>query len=831
MQYRLRRANPQFNTDAIARSESIRQPRRNTQLGTNTRNDTASFILFDYNPHDFGLTTSSSRLAAEVLVAPIESGVPALFIPSVQSFSRDTLRDNHEKDSADYEFPFLEEVYTPAEQPKIDFVFVHGLNPRGRTDHAFETWTHQNGTFWPRDYLPQDIPQARVFVYGYNSYVTNPQAMSNASVKDHANTLLNLLDMERSPQVNARPPKIIFIGHSLGGLVIKQALLNAQEDPKYTSIRTGTYGLVFFGTPHHGTKGVELGKIAAKVAKFVSKGHATNDLLDCLEHNSLFTRQMSSRFCHQLEDYRVISFIEGKEVLLGGAGPASISHLVVDEESAVLGLPGNRETRLKLDADHSQMCKVGNRGAMYRLIKGNIKQIADQLLVTEQGYIPQPSPSPRAGPPLPPPRHTNSSAPYPPPGIASQQATQRVIGALYNPVDNDPRSVEAAEHKNKWKWDDARRVEYTIFQEHLRTLGADHHSTLQVGYNLAEIDLESGYIGKAAEWCQWVSNNSQRVFDKRHPLTMRAESLMGEILVSQGKQQEGESVCANVLARQQMTIGEDDVDTLETRRRLANAYSSVERRDEGIATAKKRTESLKRLLGENHIKTYASVLDTIELIVAKLSSNNNNTVMAMALYQTGTDEIVNVTQEASRELNNLLGPRHPLSIRSLRLLGACQIFASGGITEPSETLRRALATAEENLGSDNPETIQIVIYMGLMYAKQSNPYSYAFSQQNLDLALPWFRRYLDWARSRDIMSSPDPQAVLGMLGNMYMAKRDYQQAQNYYEQLVNACQKANIPVPADVPNMLELCRMNTRLMSPYRNSSGIESLLSSFKRL
>lgn len=731
-------------------------------------------------------------------------------------------------DTTDYEFPFLEEVYTPSEQPKIDFVFVHGLNPRGRVDHAFETWTHQNGTFWPRDYLPQDIPQARVFVYGYNSYVTNPQVMSNASVKDHANTLLNLLDLERSPQVNARPPKIIFIGHSLGGLVIKQALLNAQEDPKYTSIRTGTYGLVFFGTPHHGTKGVELGKIAAKVAKFVSKGHASNDLLDCLEHNSLFTRQMSSRFCHQLEDYRVISFIEGKEVLLGGSGPASISHLVVDEESAILGLPGNRETRLKLDADHSQMCKVGTRGAMYKLIKGNIKQIADQLLVTEQGYITQPSPSPRAGPPLPP-RHTNSSAPYPPPSITSQAATQRVIGTLYHPFDNDPRSIEAAEYKNNWKWDDARRVEYTIFQEHLRTLGADHHSTLQVGYNLAEIDLESGYLGKAAEWCQWVSNNSQRVLDKRHPLAMRAESLMGEILVSQGKQQEGESVCANVLARQQMTIGEDDIDTLETRRRLANAYSSVERREEGIATAEKRTESLKRLLGENHIKTYAAVLDTIELIVAKLSSSNE--AMAIARFHTGTEDIVNVVQEASREMNNLLGPRHPLSIRSLRLLGACQIFTSGGLTEPSETLRRALATAEENLGSDNPETIQIVVYMGLMYAKQSNPYSYLVSQQNLELAMPWFRRYLDWAKSRDILSSPDPQAILGMIANMYMGKRDYQQAQNYYEQLVSACQKGNIPVPADVQNMLQLCRMNTRLMSPYTSSSGFESLLSSFKRL
>jgi hypothetical protein len=73
------------------------------------------------------------------------------------------------------------------------------------------------------------------------------------------------------------------------------------------------------------------------VARFVGKGHASNDLLDCLEHNSLFTRQMSSRFCHQLEDYRVVSFIEGKEVLLGGSGPASISHVSCVQPSNVHG--------------------------------------------------------------------------------------------------------------------------------------------------------------------------------------------------------------------------------------------------------------------------------------------------------------------------------------------------------------------------------------------------------------------------------------------------------------------------------------------------------------
>ncbi|GAB1216565.1 hypothetical protein ATERTT37_005781 [Aspergillus terreus] len=707
-------------------------------------------------------------------------------------------------DTASYEFPFLEEVYTPSEAPKIDFVFVHGLNPRGRTDHAFETWTHQNGTFWPRDYLPMDIPQARVFVYGYNSNISNPQTMSNASVKDHANTLLNLLDMERSPQL---------------------ALLNAQEDPKYTSIRTGTSGLVFFGTPHHGTKGVELGKIAAKVARFVGKGHASNDLLDCLEHNSLFTRQMSSRFCHQLEDYRVVSFIEGKEVLLGGSGPASISHLVVDEESAVLGLPGNRETRLKLDADHSQMCKVGVRGPMYKLIKGNIKQIVDQVLVAEQGYIPQPSPSPRPGPPLPP-RHINSSAPYPP-NRSPQPQVAGVIGTMYSAVDNDPRSTQAAEHKNHGRWEEARKLEYAIFQEHLRTLGQDHHSTLLMGYQLAEIDLESGYLSKAAEWCEWVSNNSQRVFNKRHPLAMKAESLMGEVLCGQGKAQEGESVCANVLARQQMTIGENDLDTLATRRRVAMAYVALGRRQEAVEVAQKRVASLEQLLGSNHIKVWDAVLDVAELTVALKGANS--TERAVMRYSSQTQDTIERIAKIANELQSLLGPLSILSIRALRILGSIQMMANESTTEASETLRRALASAEESLGTEHPETLSIVACMGLLYATQGNTAGiyYPNSGQNVELARPWLQRYLTWAETHVGLTHPEAQGILELLGQLNMSGGNYQAAQTFYEIQVRACEQANMPVPANTQQMLQLCRMNTRWLTPQRSS--ISGLLQGFQ--
>lgn len=500
--------------------------------------------------------------------------------------------------------------------------------------------------------------------------------------------------------------------------------------------------------------------------------------------------------------------------------------MVVDEESAVLGLPGQRETRLKLDADHSQMCKVGTRGPMYKLIKGNIKQIADQVLVAEQGYIPQPSPASRP-PPVPPRMHLNSSASYPP--SRSPVPVQRVTGTLFAPLDNDPRTIQAAEHKNKWQWDKARDLEYAIFQEHLRTLGPDHHSTLQVGYNLAEIDLRSECLSKATEWCEWVSNNSARVFDRRHPLAMRAESLMGEILCHQGKNQEGESVCANILARQQMTIGEDNLDTLETRRRLAVAYVCLGRKEEAVSVAEKRTTSLQRLLGENHIQVFASVLCTAELVVSNYMQNDATRLAAR--FDPKTEETSKGVAKFSRELHNILGPRHPLTIWGLRILGASQMNASNSITEPSETLRRALTNAEEYLGHDHPETLNIVALLGTMYAMQGSLGLAAYSNNgsNAELAIPWLQRYLDWAEPRLGSGNPDVHASLSVLGTMYMSKQQYSEAQRYFERLVTACEESNTQLPQNVLNMIEICRLNTRYLQPSR-SSGLHGLLKSFQR-
>ena len=49
---------------------------------------------------------------------------------------------------------------------------VHGLNPRGGASHAWDTWTKPagpTGNLWLRDQLPDDLPNARIFLYEYHA--------------------------------------------------------------------------------------------------------------------------------------------------------------------------------------------------------------------------------------------------------------------------------------------------------------------------------------------------------------------------------------------------------------------------------------------------------------------------------------------------------------------------------------------------------------------------------------------------------------------------------------------------------------------------------------
>jgi hypothetical protein len=73
---------------------------------------------------------------------------------------------------------------------------VHGLG-----GDAIDTWTHpKSNAFWLKDFLPRQIPDARVMTFSYNA--TAAFGHSTAEVIDHAKSLLaSLIDKRDEPEV------------------------------------------------------------------------------------------------------------------------------------------------------------------------------------------------------------------------------------------------------------------------------------------------------------------------------------------------------------------------------------------------------------------------------------------------------------------------------------------------------------------------------------------------------------------------------------------------------------------------------------------------------
>ncbi|KFY21533.1 hypothetical protein V493_07326 [Pseudogymnoascus sp. VKM F-4281 (FW-2241)] len=190
----------------------------------------------------------------------------------------------------------------------IDIVAVHGLSGT-----AYGTWTHEKGNFWLED-LARDFPGARVFTYGYASEVCFTQGTGN--IDTFSRSLLEALKRERKSK-NDRTRPIIFICHSMGGIVVKKALVTAKiEDSLFDNIRESVAAIAFLSTPHRGSSSTDLPLILAGVANFALLGATRflgttrSDLIEALKKDSLGLKDISSNFRNQTINMNIASFTE-----------------------------------------------------------------------------------------------------------------------------------------------------------------------------------------------------------------------------------------------------------------------------------------------------------------------------------------------------------------------------------------------------------------------------------------------------------------------------------------------------------------------------------------
>ena len=232
-----------------------------------------------------------------------------------------------------------------------DVVFVHGLGGNARA-----TWMaddKREETFWPA-WLAADFPQLGVWTLGYAADVSKWKAES-MPLADRGNAVLEQLS---NKGLGRRP--LIFIAHSLGGIVVKQILRHAESlgVARWEAIANQTRGIAFIATPHSGAN-------IANFAQFISAVLRTNEQVEELAAHHPRLRELHGWFLNKyLDRVQVVcrTYCEKREVrpeVLGIKLPKGI--LIVDETSAEPNIRGERA--IPLDEDHISICKPAARGA------------------------------------------------------------------------------------------------------------------------------------------------------------------------------------------------------------------------------------------------------------------------------------------------------------------------------------------------------------------------------------------------------------------------------------------------------------------------------------
>ncbi|KAK4198852.1 hypothetical protein QBC40DRAFT_330363 [Triangularia verruculosa] len=155
---------------------------------------------------------------------------------------------------------FLSEGSLATQAQGCDIIFVHGLLP-----HSPQT-LQDTGLSWSRDILPLHLPWARTYRYLFEYNPSAHNQHNDCGISEATDSLL--VELEARTRTAKEPRPILFIAHSIAGLVVKSALVKAYENRDEeccNEIITATTGIIFLGTPHTLASPTELETIMVRV--------------------------------------------------------------------------------------------------------------------------------------------------------------------------------------------------------------------------------------------------------------------------------------------------------------------------------------------------------------------------------------------------------------------------------------------------------------------------------------------------------------------------------------------------------------------------------------
>ncbi|VUC22222.1 unnamed protein product [Clonostachys rosea] len=262
------------------------------------------------------------------------------------------------------------------EKHMFDSISISGLS-----SHPFGSWQPRGADksfMWIRDELPAFVPGVRAFTYGYDTNLINSNSFQ--LISDIARGFIEHLRIGGWSLTSARP--IVFLAHSLGGLVLKDALVQIADarNELDRSLLDKVRGAIMFGVPN---LGMEQSHLLAMV-----EGRPNEILVDDLSRKSNYIMRLdesfsgiafTSRFTvfwayETCQSHTTIRNLDGSSGW-NKRGPLAI---LVNSRSATCRLDEkNPSMTFPINETHSEMVKFPKGCALCKIVCSKLRQMCD----------------------------------------------------------------------------------------------------------------------------------------------------------------------------------------------------------------------------------------------------------------------------------------------------------------------------------------------------------------------------------------------------------------------------------------------------------------------
>ena len=232
-------------------------------------------------------------------------------------------------------------------EPDVDVIFIHGIN-----GSPFHTWREKNSTnqglgtlCWPKDWLPNDLPNIRVLAVHYNTKLSEWSLTCPVEKQKYSldNQSLEIKEKLVKCGVGERP--IIWVAHSMGGLIVKKILIS----PNNNQIVDSTKGALFYSVPHLGSPVAT----QSEKARFI--------LFPSVEANELSQTSTNLKELHQ----KFLSLVHNRKINCVDFGESKASPLPYIKVKSVivprLSSDVGYGKYILLDSNHRDTCKPESR--------------------------------------------------------------------------------------------------------------------------------------------------------------------------------------------------------------------------------------------------------------------------------------------------------------------------------------------------------------------------------------------------------------------------------------------------------------------------------------